>query len=528
MALEVASIIDESVINPEWAETSCATLNRNLSVVKVTPGYSVIVTIADRNYLLSSDASGKLSVTVLPGLAATKAMSRAQCRLVLDADALEISGQELRVAELLAKRKMRCEGDSSRLKALENELAPHLAMLRESVDAVRPSEHVIKMAIEEYNSQLYQIEAQQRAEVNDAEALQLSSASVYYPDEQPLLMGISSWLLFSAGSQFNGNPGQTNYAAANGILDAMTFSMRTTNCINFDALTLMWGAVGGIGMRWKAFASQDFLEGLDVLFSVEDARKVLMHMMNGVAPEWTCAQLVPKSENGSYLESFSILTFQTTTGRRHSGNNPWVYERSSMGKGGGLCLESSQPATLQHKRQTEQKDSQESWLFPGRRVRVHGLAVNSEMNGAKGTLIEELEPRIWHVRLDDDMGEKLLKVENMMQVHSSMVKPQPQASASPKAALNTSPTPMSIAGNWDSWMPHDMQWDNDSGCYTFTSELNGTAGTYFGINRGSAGSRPWRPGSFKKWCVGQVSGSHKIKVFVKDGKVSDVKWEPCP
>merc|ERR1719491_1370354 len=98
-------------------------------------------------------------------------------------------------------------------------------------------------------------------------------------------MKCGAWLLFSAGSTMFGNVGQSNYCAANCLLDAQTFSYRQTNYDNFEALTIMWGAVVGLGMRWKAFASQDFLGGTDMTFDYREAQTTLK-MMFTVAPEW--------------------------------------------------------------------------------------------------------------------------------------------------------------------------------------------------------------------------------------------------
>merc|ERR1719199_1606666 len=113
--------------------------------------------------------------------------------------------------------------------------------------------------------------------------------------------------------------------------------------------------------------------------------------------------------------------------------DPWKFGK---GKGGGLTVDTSNLAfhnTGSSKVQCEQPEAEgphqagdDSWLFAGRRVRVHGLKVHPEMNDVKGTLVEEVQPHTWHVRLDDDFGDKLLKVENMMKVHTSAWKPVPK------------------------------------------------------------------------------------------------------
>jgi len=52
--------------------------------------------------------------------------------------------------------------------------------------------------------------------------------------------------------------------------------------------------------------------------------------------------------------------------------------------------------------------------YTGRRVRLHRLEKVPEMNGNKGTLVEELQDGNWIVRLDGGLGEKILKVDNLM------------------------------------------------------------------------------------------------------------------
>jgi len=531
MALEIAAIIDECVLNPAWAETSCYILNSSLSKIKVGRDYSVLVTIAERSYLLASDSKGTLSVAIVPkGPLATKIMARAQCRLTIDADALGHFEQQAEVLQMLATRKMRCDGDSSQLKKLEEELAPYVGSLREAVDAAGPGSHVIKAAIDEHNSQL----DTQKLELAyyDEDAMQLAVPGQYYVDDQPLLMKVNSWLLFSATSTMTGNTGQSNYCAANSLLDATSFSMRTTNSTNFEALTIMWGAVGGLGMRWKAFASQDFLATaeVDILMTAEEARMILSFMVNGLAPEWAAAQKVEKHASiPTYLEAMLMMMGQPNT----RNPDPWKWGKNKgkdKGKGGGLTVasdevdfHSSRPSKHDDQLGEQCETGGDSWLFPGRRVRVCGLVASAEVNDVKGTLVEEVSPRTWHVRLDDGWGEKLLKVENMTQVHSSVVRPLPvTSSATTEAHVAGAPEAMCIAGSWDAWLPHDMEWDGE--CYSFKAMLTGIPAAHFGVNRGVAGAKPWKSGSFKKWAMGQLKGCYQIKVFVKDRKVKDVKW----
>lgn len=532
MALEIAAIIDECVLNPAWADASCYILNSSLSKIKVRRDYSVLVTIAERSYLLASDSNGKLSIGIVPkGPHATKIMARAQCRLTIDADALGHFEHQADISQLWTQRKMRCDGDSSQLKKLEEELAPHVVSLREAVDAGGPGAHVLKAAIDEHNSQLDT--RKMELAYYDEDAMQLALPGQYFVDDQPLLMKVNSWLLFSATSTMTGNTGQANYCAANSLLDAQTYSMRTTNSTNFEALTIMWGAVGGLGMRWKAFASQDFLAAAEVniLMTAEEARMILTFMINGLAPEWAAAQKVEKHESiPTYLDAMLMMMGQPNI----RNPDPWKWGKNKgkdKGKGGGLTVastevdfHSSQPSKKCDDQPDEPRETEgDSWFFPGRRVRVCGLVASAEVNDVKGTLVEEVNPGTWHVRLDDGWGEKLLKEENMTQVHSSVVRPLPwTSSGTTEAQTAGAPEPMCIAGSWDAWLPHDMEWDGE--CYSFKAMLTGSSAAHFGVNRGVAGAKPWKSGSFKKWAMGQLKGCYQIKVFVKDRKVKDVRW----
>merc|ERR1719350_1678447 len=90
-------------------------------------------------------------------------------------------------------------------------------------------------------------------------------------------------------STMMGNIGQANYVAADAYLDKLPAYQRP----EIDAVTLMWGAVGHIGMRWKAFAENDLLNQTpEALLTIPDATKVLqMTCCRMFPPEWYCASM---------------------------------------------------------------------------------------------------------------------------------------------------------------------------------------------------------------------------------------------
>lgn len=106
---------------------------------------------------------------------------------------------------------------------------------------------------------------------------------------------------FSALSTMFANMGQANYVAANSFLDKLPFYQRP----QVESLTLMWGAVGNVGMRWKAFASADMLNANpDALLDIDDARKVLKLTCTtyvGLKAEWCAASFFDEATKSNIL-----------------------------------------------------------------------------------------------------------------------------------------------------------------------------------------------------------------------------------
>mmetsp|Transcript_67677 Transcript_67677/g.220313 ORF Transcript_67677/g.220313 Transcript_67677/m.220313 type:complete len:733 (+) Transcript_67677:85-2283(+) len=110
-------------------------------------------------------------------------------------------------------------------------------------------------------------------------------------------------VLFTAMSTITPNMGQSNYIAANAFLDKLAPYERP----EIDAVGLMWGTVGGMGMRWKAFASQDFmLQTPDLLMLPDDCCKVLHIVTTKMqCPEWFAANFIPMEIRNAISEQAS-------------------------------------------------------------------------------------------------------------------------------------------------------------------------------------------------------------------------------
>eukprot|EP00408_Alexandrium_pacificum_P046623 CAMPEP_0171255810 /NCGR_PEP_ID=MMETSP0790-20130122/52966_1 /TAXON_ID=2925 /ORGANISM="Alexandrium catenella, Strain OF101" /LENGTH=803 /DNA_ID=CAMNT_0011723789 /DNA_START=65 /DNA_END=2477 /DNA_ORIENTATION=+ len=230
---------------------------------------------------------------------------------------------------------------------------------------------------------------------------------------------------FSALSTMTANMGQSNYVAANCYLDKMPFFERPET----DAVTLMWGAVGNIGMRWKAFASQDMLNANpEALMHVSDAAKVLtMTATRMDPPEWYA---------GSFFDEWTRQSMLMPTAGVHSGEDykaislgankvdSWLdapkeahkeerkLEESEMplqatesGPLGGWPTLFEEPASLAAPALPEPE------LCEGLRVQLRGL--QPAKNGLLGTLLKKCKEDKWKVRLDK--GENaLLKAEYLV------------------------------------------------------------------------------------------------------------------
>jgi hypothetical protein len=278
---------------------------------------------------------------------------------------------------------------------------------------------------------------------------------------------------FSALSTMTANMGQGNYIAANCWLDKIPYYERP----EVDAVTLMWGAVGNIGMRWKAFASADFLnQNPEALLSIDDARKILcLTSCKMEPPEWYA---------GSFFDEYTRQGMVTPTAGVHSGTfGGWMPgEDAGMPHAHGygprptdlVARPRSEPKTwLEAKlvELTKEKKSEKhdgplgGWaalqgraveaedaevvdivaakevavaeqgpnvlLCAGARVRLTGLAAK---NGQTGLVLKHHADGKWKVQLDADMGNALLK-ECFLEVISSPSEHTPEDEAAAMEAF---------------------------------------------------------------------------------------------
>eukprot|EP00439_Symbiodinium_sp_Y106_P059933 s727_g8.t2 len=153
-----------------------------------------------------------------------------------------------------------------------------------------------------------ELESQKKAAQEEA-ASTLALATTAGPRQVPMqalpsrptytCMKLQKTVQFTAMSTMTANMGQSNYIAANSYLDKIPGMQRP----EIDAVGLMWGAVGGIGMRFKAFASEDILNATpELLLTIPDSCKVLCAACCTInPPEWFSASHFDKFSREMYL-----------------------------------------------------------------------------------------------------------------------------------------------------------------------------------------------------------------------------------
>jgi len=279
-----------------------------------------------------------------------------------------------------------------------------------------------------------ELESQMKAAQEEA-ASTLALATTGGPRQVPLqalpssrptytCMKLTKTVQFTAMSTMTANMGQSNYIAANSYLDRIPGFQRP----QIDAVGLMWGAVGGIGMRFKAFASADMLNATpELLLTIEDSCKVLFAACCTTnVPEWWSASHFDQYSRQMYLSPTAgqiKLDAQTEVAaqahphwekqieddRKALQDIPSVDRRplpdnfalANAPLGGWPSL--VQPTSTAP---TTTSSGSITALSKGTKVRLTGLRAK---NGVTGTLMQQFGDGKWKVKLDDGSGNALLR-----------------------------------------------------------------------------------------------------------------------
>ena len=160
----------------------------------------------------------------------------------------------------------------------------------------------------------------------------------------------------------------------------------------------MWGAVGGIGMRWKAFASEDFLNDVpDSLLSIEDCGKVLhCTAVYLYPPEWICAQRYDDQTKKAVL-------------RPTAGQIPLDISTVSAAEVADTALQGLPDVDRRPVPGNFSDSPLGGWpslVSEGAKVKLTGLRAK---NGVTGIVMNCFDDGRWKVQLDDGSGSVLLR-----------------------------------------------------------------------------------------------------------------------
>merc|ERR1712032_446356 len=309
-----------------------------------------------------------------------------------------------------------------------------------------------------------------------------------------------TWLMFSASSTPTGNMGQGNYTAGNAYMDALTWQARQDRGLCSNPITMMWGAVAGIGMRWKAFATVDFLNQTpEVQFSIEESANVLLlaFAVKDI-PEWW-----------GMMPPIQMEQLQQMTGQAPKGYDQELLDSTSDDP---LGVAQTYPR------------ASKSRFTEGTRVRLTDLQKNPAMNGRTGTLQEEVEEGKWRVTVDGILSDKLVNVQ-----HLELLALSPRERKLIPAVPKPPTKIYSIAGTWDDWVPHDMNWDWKRQCFVFRIELGRSGQETFQITLGKAQEEKWKTkgqtftiGAREKGIEGDV---YEVTMLLMDsGSCKSINW----
>jgi len=390
------------------------------------------------------------------------------------------------------------------LKKFNGEIGERFYQLKDKVESNGPGKAAIRQAREQA---ITQEDTTQDKVVFDQELMLASQSGPILTKDDGDAMPIGlvegwGWLMFSALSNWFGNTGQSNYACANMVMDALNASARQTMKSNFMPLIIMWGAVTGLGMRWKAFASQDFLLKADnvaeVIMDAKDAQRVLRFMVNGVSPEILAASMFDEQTKAFFLSGYRNPT-------------PWGNKK---GQGGGLTFQDDDSSdgdeSIDEGILEEVLEENSKRLRVGQRVEICGLINATEMNGVRGTLIEEVSADKWQVKLEGSSEDKLIKVKNLKALASTPLSVK-KSDFRPTAEY-------CLAGSWNDWTPQDMRWDEKEGCLMHDVEVGDKiCPARFGVAMGRAGTNKWQTQK-QKWRL-MRGGKYRIKLLLKEGGV---------
>eukprot|EP00971_Amphidinium_carterae_P235639 4676197-Amphidinium_carterae.1 len=280
-------------------------------------------------------------------------------------------------------------------------------------------------------------------------------------------------LFFSTFTTMTGNVGQGPYNPANGCLDSLAKTARQTSA-RPHAATLMWGGVAGVGMRWKAFGSQDamILSGqTEMMISVEEAGTILRTLLTRVQdiPDWMAA-----SPLDAQAQAYYGLTGTPPAGEGPALADRWTWDPKLEHF---VWKPADQVDKVPHA-EIESEDQQ------CRRLRS---ARDTWLKSRKGDS-QELEEQA-----SDAYETTIREVEKWAREHSCNLNICREARQEMAAIAEC---PFVIGGTWDGWQVHDLStWNSTEECYTLDIGVGQRGSEQFQVQPGRC-KRGLRSASF--------------------------------
>mmetsp|Transcript_67840 Transcript_67840/g.126737 ORF Transcript_67840/g.126737 Transcript_67840/m.126737 type:complete len:447 (+) Transcript_67840:103-1443(+) len=291
-------------MDPSETDPLLDALNAAWADINVSTSYDVVYTIGASSFHLTSP-DGRLEVTALTTPKAIRAaLASCATHVVVEKEADVFN---LRTTDGLLKgiesRSIVVNGDGSQVRALCKEMAAYESLATSALRQ-KASQMGVQLLSDVPGEKTDLSMPKDMLPEGSNTAIVAADGQMYAAAFEGAMVGhLWQWIHFSAASSFMGNMAQTNYTAANCWLDTITWHARTTQAI-IQPQTYMWGAVTGLGMRLKAFGSQDFLlnSDEDVLLTADDASLILRLCVRGQnPPEWVNGSLLGAAMRAAWL-----------------------------------------------------------------------------------------------------------------------------------------------------------------------------------------------------------------------------------
>mmetsp|Transcript_17613 Transcript_17613/g.40752 ORF Transcript_17613/g.40752 Transcript_17613/m.40752 type:complete len:443 (-) Transcript_17613:82-1410(-) len=267
-------------------------LNEVLANVRISSGYDFLYGSHSSCFRFSS-TQGYLQAEEIDVAAAKQHLSECSTRVLFNSedDALKAS-EASAVESLFVNRRVQIQGDGAQLRALQKELEPHQQRLQAQLQSraqdlgIDTAETALKLLSQEPSNTSSLVPGLIAGVLlmTTAGTGTMQPMVVAYQDAY-VKKSLEKFIMFSAASTMWGSMGQSTYTAANYVMEQVAFQSRIARH-TYDITCILWGVIGGLGMRLKAFGSMDFglAAGEDTYLTLDDSMRCLRGVLGVDSP----------------------------------------------------------------------------------------------------------------------------------------------------------------------------------------------------------------------------------------------------